>query len=133
MFFPPLTCHRVKRAERDGLHGLSCTKCANRFASHVSSQFSLKADVGISRLAFKARTAWTKPNQGIQTQFQIVFIQKFKLKLTSIQNGGCKYVKFFWSKRQRFNLLIEFQGSNGMRSNFIVFVVWVGHFASFAK
>ena len=47
--------------------------------------------------------------------------------------GGCKKVEFFWSKGQRSNLLIELQGSNGMRSNFIVFVVWLGRFAPFAK
>ena len=27
----------------------------------------------------------------------------------------------------------QLQGSNGMRSNFIVFVVWLGRFAPFAK
>ena len=47
--------------------------------------------------------------------------------------GGCKWVEFFWSKWQRSNLLIELQGSNGMRSIFIVFVVWLGRFAPFAK
>ena len=47
--------------------------------------------------------------------------------------GGCKQVEFFWSKGQRSNLLIELLGSNGMRSNFIVFVVRLGRFAPFAK
>ena len=47
--------------------------------------------------------------------------------------GGCKKVEFFWSKGQRSNLLIELQRSNGMRSNFIVFVVWLGRSAPFAK
>ena len=46
--------------------------------------------------------------------------------------GSCKKVEFFWSKGQRSNLLIELQGSNGMRSNFIVFVVWLGRFAPLA-
>ena len=49
------------------------------------------------------------------------------------KEGGCKYVEFFWSKGQRSNLLIELQGSNGMRSNFIVFIVRLGRFAPFAK
>ena len=35
------------------------------------------------------------------------------------ERGGCKKVEFFWSKGQRSNLLIELQGSNGMRSNLI--------------
>ena len=47
--------------------------------------------------------------------------------------GGCKQVEFFWSKGQMSNLLIELQGSNGMRSNFIVFVVWLCCFAPFAS
>ena len=51
----------------------------------------------------------------------------------SLSLGGCKQVEFFWSKGQRSNLLIELLGSNGMRSNFIVFVVWLGRFAPFAK
>ena len=43
------------------------------------------------------------------------------------------WVEVFWSKEQRSNFLIELQGSNGMRSKFIVFVVWLGRFAPFAK
>ena len=38
-------------------------------------------------------------------------------------SGGSKKVEFFWSKGQRSNLLFELQGLNGMRSNFIAFVV----------
>ena len=40
-----------------------------------------------------------------------------------------------WFRRlgQRSNLWIELQGSNGMRSNFMVFIVWLGCFAPFAK
>ena len=34
------TCHRGKRVERDGLHGLSCTKCTGRF-SRLSTLNSL--------------------------------------------------------------------------------------------
>ena len=49
------------------------------------------------------------------------------------QEGGCKYFEFFRSKGQRSNLLIELLGSNGMLSTFIVFVVWLGRFAPFAK
>ena len=51
----------VLKVERDGLHGLSCTKCAGRFSRHATFN-SHKADVGISRLAFSARAAWTVPN-----------------------------------------------------------------------
>ena len=39
----------------------------------------------------------------------------------------------FSGRKDRSNLLIELQGSNGMWSNFIVFVVWLGRFAPFAK
>ena len=42
------TCHCGKRVERDGVHGISCTKSAGSFSRH--SQFSHKADVGISRM-----------------------------------------------------------------------------------
>ena len=66
---------------------------------------------------------------------QLIAINWSEEKTTneSLQKGGCKQVEFFWSKGQRSNLLIELQGSNGMRSNFIVFVVWLGRFAPFAK
>ena len=30
------TCHCGKRVERDGLHGLSCTKSAGRFSRHTT-------------------------------------------------------------------------------------------------
>ena len=30
------TCHCGKRVERDGLHGLSCTKSASRFSRHTT-------------------------------------------------------------------------------------------------
>ena len=50
-----------KRVERDGLHGLSCTKSAGRVSRHATLN-SHKADVGISRLAINAPTAWTVPN-----------------------------------------------------------------------
>ena len=51
------TCHCDKRVERDGLYGLwsLLTSCY--------SQFSHKADIGIYRLAFNARTAPTVPNR----------------------------------------------------------------------
>ena len=49
------------------------------------------------------------------------------------KKGGCKQVEFFWSKGLRSNLLIELQGSNGMGTNFKVFVVWLGCFGPFAK
>ena len=55
------TCHCYKRVERDGLHGLTHQECWSLLTS-CYSQFSHKADVGISRLAFNARTAWTIPN-----------------------------------------------------------------------
>ena len=55
------TCLCGKRVKRDGLNGLTCTKSAGRF-SHHATQFSHKADIGISRLAFNAQTAWTVPN-----------------------------------------------------------------------
>ena len=32
----PRPCHCGKRVERDGLHGLSCTKSADRFSRHVT-------------------------------------------------------------------------------------------------
>ena len=58
-----LTCHRGESVEWDRLDGLSCTKSAGRFSPHACySQFSHKADVGISRLSFNARTAWTVTN-----------------------------------------------------------------------
>ena len=36
------TCHCGKRVERDGLHGLSCTKSAGRFSRHASPNFIIK-------------------------------------------------------------------------------------------
>ena len=61
-------------------------------------------------------------------------IRPNKIALLDIfDEDGCKYVEFFWSKGQRSDLLIKLQGSNGMRLNFIVFVVWLGRFAPFAK
>ena len=43
------TCHCGERVERDGLHGLSCTKSACwSFLTSCYSQFSHEADVGIS-------------------------------------------------------------------------------------
>ena len=30
------TCHCCKKVERDGLHGLSCTKSAGRFSCHAT-------------------------------------------------------------------------------------------------
>ena len=56
-------CHCGKRIERDNLHGLSCTKSAGSVSRHATLNFSHKADVGISRLAFNARTARTVPNR----------------------------------------------------------------------
>ena len=39
------TCHCGKRVERDGLHGLSCTKCAGRF-SHATLNSLMKQTLG---------------------------------------------------------------------------------------
>ena len=36
------TCHCGKRVERDGLHGLSCTKSAGRFSSHATLNSLIK-------------------------------------------------------------------------------------------
>ena len=53
------TCQCGKRVERDSLHGLSCTnqECWSLLAT-CYAHFSHKADVGISRLACDARTAF---------------------------------------------------------------------------
>ena len=53
------TCHCGKRVERDGFHGLSCTKSAGRFSRHATLNSLIKQNIAISRLAFSARTAWT--------------------------------------------------------------------------
>ena len=40
------TCHCGKRVERDGLHGLSCTKSAGRFSGHATFNFLIKQTLG---------------------------------------------------------------------------------------
>ena len=67
--------HCGKGVERDGLHGLSCTKSAGRF-SH-------EADSGISRLAFNARTAWTAQNWSLFLIFSTSPVGILMLKIVS--------------------------------------------------
>ena len=38
----------VKRVERDGLHGLSCTKSAGRFSRHATLNSLVKHTLGLS-------------------------------------------------------------------------------------
>ena len=40
------TCHCGKRVERDGLHGLSCTKSAGRFSRHATLNYLIKHTLG---------------------------------------------------------------------------------------
>ena len=40
------TCHCGKRVERDGLHGLSCTKSAGRFSRHATLTSLIKQTMG---------------------------------------------------------------------------------------
>ena len=40
------TCHCGKRVERDGLHGLSCTKSAGRFSRHATLSSLIKQTLG---------------------------------------------------------------------------------------
>ena len=40
------TCHCGKRVQRDGLHGLSCTKSAGRFPRHATLNFLIKQTLG---------------------------------------------------------------------------------------
>ena len=40
------TCHSGKRVERDGLHGLSCTKSAGRFSRHATFDSLIKQTLG---------------------------------------------------------------------------------------
>ena len=40
------TCHSGKRVERDGLHGLSCTKSAGRFSCHATLNSLIKQTLG---------------------------------------------------------------------------------------
>ena len=40
------TCHRGKRVERDGLHGLSCTKSIGRFSRHATLKSLIKQTSG---------------------------------------------------------------------------------------
>ena len=40
------TCHCGKRVELDGLHGLSCTKCAGRFSRHATLNSLTKQTLG---------------------------------------------------------------------------------------
>ena len=40
------TCHCGKRVERDGLHGLSCTKSAGRFSRHATLNSLIKQTLG---------------------------------------------------------------------------------------
>ena len=39
-------CHCGKRVERDGLHGLSCTKSAGRFSRHATLNSFIKQTLG---------------------------------------------------------------------------------------
>ena len=54
------TCHCGKRVERDGVHGLSCTKSAGRFSRLATLNSLIKQTLG--SLGFNARIAWTVPN-----------------------------------------------------------------------
>ena len=40
------TCHCSERNERDGLHGLSCTKSAGRFSRHATLNSLIKKTLG---------------------------------------------------------------------------------------
>ena len=40
------TCHCSRRVERDGLHGLSCTKTAGRFSRHATLNSLIKHTFG---------------------------------------------------------------------------------------
>ena len=40
------TCHCGKRVERDGVHGLSCTKSAGRFSRHATLNSLIKQTLG---------------------------------------------------------------------------------------
>ena len=61
------TCHCGKRVERDAVQSFLHQECWSLLTS-CYFQFSHKADVGISRLAFNARTAWTtEPMANAQT------------------------------------------------------------------
>ena len=40
------TCHCGKRVERDGSHGLSCTKSAGRFSRHATLNSLIKQTLG---------------------------------------------------------------------------------------
>ena len=51
----------VVPVERDGLHGLYGTQSVGCFSHHATLNSLIKADVGISRLAFNAGTAWAVP------------------------------------------------------------------------
>ena len=42
------TCHCGKRVERDGLHGLSCTKSAGRFSRHATLNSLIKQTLEVS-------------------------------------------------------------------------------------
>ena len=41
------TCHYSKRVERDGLHGLSCTKCAGCFSRHATLNSLIKKTLAL--------------------------------------------------------------------------------------
>ena len=56
------TCHCVKRIKPDGLHVFFYQECWSHLTSCYFHLFHKEADVEISRLAFKARAAWTVPN-----------------------------------------------------------------------
>ena len=49
------TCHCGRRVERNGLHGLSCTKCAGRFSRHATLNSLIKQTLG-------SLSAWTVQN-----------------------------------------------------------------------
>ena len=75
-------------------------------ASHVSSQLSQKADVGISRLAFNARTAWTILNQGIQTQ--TTFLSKIETQTLLDSNRISSSLISNWNFKTIENCLFRF-------------------------
>ena len=56
------TRHCGKRVERDGFYDFFLHQGCWSFLTSCYSQFAHKEDVVISRLAFNARAAWTRPN-----------------------------------------------------------------------
>ena len=100
------TCHCGKRVERDGLHGLSCTKSAGRFSRHATLSSLMKQTLGSLDLP-----SMLEPRGLYRT------------------NGWPKIGRIFLVERTEVEPFDRLQGSNGMRSNFIEFVVWLSRFA----